>query len=189
MAGTANRRGDCLLRFKKMDLIAGCLAVTSLWFVPLPPIPPMPSVSASAFAASVQTEVRSVESHHPLRALGNLGIASWYGDVLDGHPTASGEIFDKDQLTACHRTLPFGTMVRVVDRRTGKSVVVRINDRGVLSADRVIDLSSGAARELGILRDGVAPVRLEVLGRQRRVSPAAVSDAGTVTVAAAESPL
>jgi len=88
--------------------------------------------------------------------------------VLDGHPTASGEIFDKDEMTACHRTLPFGTLVRVVDVNSGKSVVVKINDRGVLSPDRVIDLSSGAARELGILREGIAKVRLEVLKKSWR---------------------
>jgi rare lipoprotein A len=169
MAGTANRRGVYLLRFKKIDLIAACLAVTSLWFVPLPPRPAQPSISADAFAASVQAEVH--QTHRPFRALGNLGIASWYGEVLDGHKTASGEIFDKDLMTACHRTLPFGTIVRVVDVHTGKSVVVRINDRGVLFPDRVIDLSSGAARELGILSRGTAPVRLEVLGRQRHPLP------------------
>jgi rare lipoprotein A len=93
----------------------------------------------------------------------DLGMASWYGGVRDGHRTASGEIFDKTLLTACHRTLPFGTLVKVIDIASGRSVVVRINGRGVLSPDRIIDLSSAAADELGILRAGVAKVRLEVL--------------------------
>jgi rare lipoprotein A len=92
-----------------------------------------------------------------------FGMASWYGSVLQGHHTASGERFDKGQLTAAHRTLPFGTLVRVVDVNSGKSVVVRINDRGVLFSDRVIDLSSAAADDLGILKAGVAKVRLEIL--------------------------
>jgi rare lipoprotein A len=92
-----------------------------------------------------------------------FGMASWYGSVLQGHHTASGERFDKAELTAAHRTLPFGTMVRVVDVNSGKSVIVRINDRGVLFSDRVIDLSSSAANELGILKAGVAKVRLEIL--------------------------
>ncbi len=100
-----------------------------------------------------------------LSSISNLGIASWYGSVLNGHKTASGEIFDKDKRTACHRTLPFGTMVRVVDVNSGKSVVVKINDRGVLNADRIIDLSSAAAQDLGILRAGVAKVRLEILSK------------------------
>ncbi len=95
------------------------------------------------------------------------GIASWYGEVLDGHTTASGEIFHKEMLTACHPTLPFGTLVRVINLRNRKSVVVRINDRGVLFPERVIDLSSAAAMQIGMLRTGVAPVRLEVLSPAR----------------------
>ena len=91
------------------------------------------------------------------------GIASWYGEVLDGHTTASGEIFHKEALTACHPTLPFGTLVRVINLRNRRSVVVRINDRGQLDPGRVIDLSSAAADRLGMLRAGLAPVRLEVL--------------------------
>ena len=91
------------------------------------------------------------------------GIASWYGEVLDGHTTASGEIFHKEAMTACHPTLPFGTLVRVINLRNRKSVVVRITDRGILFPNRVIDLSSGAALRIGMLRTGVAPVRLEVL--------------------------
>ena len=95
------------------------------------------------------------------------GIASWYGEVLDGHTTASGEIFHKTALTACHPTLPFGTLVRVINLRNRRSVVVRINDRGVLNPDRVIDLSSAAADRIGMLRAGVAPVRIEVVSRPK----------------------
>ena len=91
------------------------------------------------------------------------GLASWYGEVLDGHTTASGEIFHKDAMTACHPTLPFGTLVRVINLRNRRSVVVRITDRGILFPNRVIDLSSGAATKIGMLRRGLAPVRLEVL--------------------------
>ncbi|WP_263382566.1 septal ring lytic transglycosylase RlpA family protein [Granulicella arctica] len=114
-----------------------------------------------------------------LRRPSMSGIASWYGAVLNGHKTASGETFDMNQMTACHRTLPFGTMVRVVDTHSGKSVIVRINDRGVLFADRVIDLSRGAAEKLGIRSLGTAPVRLEVLTRKQaaaEVAEARVSD-------------
>jgi len=91
------------------------------------------------------------------------GIASWYGAVRDGHRTASGERFDMNALTACHPTLPFGTLVKVTDLNTKKSVVVRINDRGTLSTGRVIDLSYAAAKELEITRSGLAPVALEVV--------------------------
>ena len=88
------------------------------------------------------------------------GIASWYGEVLDGHTTASGEVFHKDELTACHRTLPFGTLVRVINLHNHKSVVVRITDRGVLFPNRVIDLSSAAAMQIGML--GMARGRTRV---------------------------
>jgi len=91
------------------------------------------------------------------------GNASWYGSVLQGHKTASGEIFDDSQLTAAHRTLPFGTMVRVTDLRNQRSVIVKITDRGELYADRAIDLSYAAAQQLNMLRDGVHPVRLTVI--------------------------
>lgn len=91
------------------------------------------------------------------------GDASWYGPGFHGKKTASGERFDKNKLTAAHRTLPFGTKVRVTRRDTGRSVVVRINDRGPFVRGRIIDLSKGAAKRIDMLKIGVAPVRLEVL--------------------------
>lgn len=91
------------------------------------------------------------------------GIASWYGSVFDGRRTASGERFDMNAMTACHPTLPFGTLVRVIDQNTKKSVVVRINDRGDLEEGRVIDLSYAAAEKLHILKAGLAPVSVEVI--------------------------
>jgi len=105
-----------------------------------------------------------------IQSLGLKGLATWYGSVLDGHRTASGERFDMFAMTAAHKTLPFGTLVRVTNTNTGKSVDVRINDRGVLPGDHVIDLSYGAAKHLEILKTGVANVTLEVLalGSNRR---------------------
>ena len=90
------------------------------------------------------------------------GMASWYGE---SQMTASGERFDKHKLTAAHRTLPLGTMVRVTNTRNGKTVVVRINDRGPYGHGRIIDLSEAAARQLDMIDAGVAPVQLEVLGK------------------------
>jgi rare lipoprotein A len=97
------------------------------------------------------------------------GVASWYGAVLDGHRTASGERFDMYAMTACHPTLPFGSLVRVVDENTKRSVIVRINDRGILSDGRIIDLSYAAAQELNIVKSGLASVDVEVisLGQSR----------------------
>ena len=91
------------------------------------------------------------------------GKASWYGKEQQGGPTASGERFDMHQLTAAHRTLPMQTRVRVTSRRDGKSVVVRINDRGPYSKGRIIDLSWAAAKALGMLDAGVIPVVIEAL--------------------------
>lgn len=91
------------------------------------------------------------------------GLASWYGEVWQGRTTASGEVFDQTQMTACHRTLPFGTLVRVINLRNHRSVVVKINDRGNLRPQRVIDLSSAAAEKIGLLQAGLAPVRLEIV--------------------------
>lgn len=91
------------------------------------------------------------------------GMASWYGENLHGRTTASGEVFDMHEMTAAHRTLPFGAIVRVRTVETKKSVVVRINDRGPFADGRVIDLSYAAARDLEMVRDGVVEVELEVL--------------------------
>ncbi|KGF71832.1 hypothetical protein DO97_14875 [Neosynechococcus sphagnicola sy1] len=93
------------------------------------------------------------------------GMASWYGPGFHGSPSASGEPFNQYDLTAAHRSLPFGTRVRVFNVDNGRSVVVRINDRGPFSHGRIIDLSTAAAQTIGLVSSGVAPVRLEVLGQ------------------------
>ncbi|MGH6996113.1 MAG: septal ring lytic transglycosylase RlpA family protein [Stellaceae bacterium] len=89
-----------------------------------------------------------------------VGFASWYGPGFHGSQTADGERFDMNALTAAHRTLPFNSYVRVTDLANGRSVVVRINDRGPYAPNRIIDLSAEAARELGI-NDGIARVRIQ----------------------------
>ncbi|HEY0263908.1 MAG TPA: septal ring lytic transglycosylase RlpA family protein [Granulicella sp.] len=138
-----------------------------------PPAPVTPKARKSLFGSLIR--------NHPLPTMS--GIASWYGAVLHGHKTASGETFDMNQMTACHRTLPFGTMVKVTDTHTGKSVIVRINDRGVLFADRVIDLSRAAAERLGIRSKGVASVRLKVLTKQQAASEMSSMDAASSSTA------
>jgi rare lipoprotein A len=91
------------------------------------------------------------------------GLASYYGDRFNGRRTASGERFDQGELTAAHRTLEFGTRVLVTNKDNGRSVEVTINDRGPYTRGRSIDLSKEAAREIGMLGRGVAPVELRVL--------------------------
>jgi rare lipoprotein A len=91
------------------------------------------------------------------------GSASWYGGKFHGRTTANGERYNMHEMTAAHKTLPFGTKVRVINERNGKAVVVRINDRGPFVGKRVIDLSRGAAQAVGMIDQGVARVKLEVL--------------------------
>lgn len=101
----------------------------------------------------------------PQLIAGAKGMASYYGYDGSGNRTATGERFNPEGLTAAHRHLPFGTRVRVTNTRNGRSVVVRINDRGPFIRGRIIDLSVAAARILGMMGSGVAPVRVEILGR------------------------
>lgn len=91
------------------------------------------------------------------------GIASWYGGKFQGRLTANGEIFDTNELTAAHRTIPFNTIVRVTNRDTNRSVEVRINDRGPFVDNRVIDLSRAAASRIGLAASGIAPVEVEIV--------------------------
>lgn len=92
-----------------------------------------------------------------------MGTASFYGKRLHGRHTYSGEKLDNASFTAAHKTLPFGTLVRVTNLKNNKSVVVKINDRGHFKRGRVIDLTYAAAKEIDMLRDGVANVQLDVL--------------------------
>ena len=91
------------------------------------------------------------------------GMASYYADEFNGRQTSNGEVYDMNQFTAAHRTLPFNTKVRVTNTLSGKAVVVRINDRGPFKDDRIIDLSLAAAKAIELIGSGTAPVRLEVL--------------------------
>ena len=93
------------------------------------------------------------------------GMASYYGNELAGRRTASGEKFNPRELTAAHRSLPFGSKVRVTSRKSGKSVIVRINDRGPFTRGRLIDLSEAAAREIGLTAAGHGQVTLALLDR------------------------
>ena len=145
--------------------VGGCSVLATVATVK-PPTKEDDVLHAKTFASVSATP----QKHHRFRTTTSRsllsGIGSWYGELFDGRPTASGEIFDQGALTACHPTLPFGTLVRVINLRNRRSVVVRINDRGI-RPDRVIDLSSAAAERIGILEMGIAPVKLEVLSKER----------------------
>ena len=108
----------------------------------------------AVFASGLIAMVGGTAQAEPIQT----GEASWYGPGFHGRQTASGERFNTNDLTAAHKTLPFGTKVKVINERTGQSVVVRINDRGPYAKDRVIDLSKASAEAIGI--SGVAKVTL-----------------------------
>jgi rare lipoprotein A len=116
------------------------------------------------------------------------GLASWYGKEFDGLPTASGETFRPEKISAAHRTLPLGTVVDVTNERNGRTVRVKVNDRGPFVAGRILDLSKAAAGEIGSVADGVVPVSLRIvtLGDNARIrartdEPAAPTPANTAT--------
>jgi len=114
-----------------------------------------------------------------LSAYEQEGLASWYGGKFQGRQTANGEIFDTNKFTAAHKTLAFGTVVKVTNLENGKSTVVRINDRGPFIPGRIIDLSRVAAVAIGLAGKGVAKVRVEELPSG---SPEAADIAATVTL-------
>ncbi|HYU33466.1 MAG TPA: septal ring lytic transglycosylase RlpA family protein [Thermoanaerobaculia bacterium] len=119
------------------------------------------SALLSGCSANRRPETRPHGGVQPLER----GTASWYGLRFQGHRTASGERFEMNELTAAHPSLPFGTLLEVRNVRTGKSVVVRVNDRGPYSKSRILDLSFGAARQIGLVLSGTAQVEVFLVDR------------------------
>lgn len=112
-------------------------------------------------------------TYYPIRdATGFVqeGLASWYGRPFHGRRTSCGEVYDMHALTAAHKILPMQTWIKVTSRRTGRSVVVRVNDRGPFVRGRIVDLSFEAAKRLGVVGPGTTPVRLEALGYRKQVT-------------------
>lgn len=120
-------------------------------------------------------QVHAMAAPSTVTSFRQAGLASWYGPGFAGRRTANGEIFDPSQLTAAHRELPFNSLVRVTNDRNGRSVVVRINDRGPFKGARIIDLSRASAEAIEMVGSGVAHVKLEVL-----TLPAGVVRVGTL---------
>jgi len=131
------------------------------------PAPSMPRSSSAIHRATLRPYTVHGKRYYPtVVSIGwrQDGIASWYGPNFHGGATSNGEHYNMYAMTAAHKTLPMNTMVRVTNKRNGRSVVVRINDRGPFVRGRIIDLSYMAAKKLGIDKTGTAPVRIEVLG-------------------------
>jgi rare lipoprotein A len=122
---------------------------------------------AQAASPAEHLNPQIIVSHHHWY---QLGIASWYGKFFQGKTTASGEPFDQNQLTCAHRTLPLGSVLKVTNLRNNKSVIVTVNDRGPVPESRVIDLSYAAATALGFSDQGLAPVKVELIGTNPQVA-------------------
>ena len=137
-------------------------------FAPFDELPDAPAPAGNVVdLATIDPPIEEAPEPEPVdtasgRSLGT-GIASYYGRRFHGRPTASGEKFDMNAMTAAHRTLPFGSLVEVTNPRNGKTVTVRINDRGPFHGNRVIDVSRAAATELGLIGPGSGTVELAVL--------------------------
>ena len=131
-------------------------------FAPFNKPPPLYQPGEEEEAVDLTTITPPREEHQLIRTLGT-GRASYYGKRFHGRMTANGELFDMNAMTAAHKTLPFGTLVRVTNARNGRSVVVRINDRGPFIRGRVIDLSRAAARRIGMIQSGHAQVQMELV--------------------------
>ena len=126
-------------------------------------VPLVAAFAGLALLAGCARAVTTAPSAPPVAGGEEVGMASWYGAAHHGRWTASGEVFDMHQLTAAHRTLPFGTRVLVTNRDTSQSTEVRINDRGPFVKGRILDVSYAAARVLGAVGPGTIPVRVRVL--------------------------
>ena len=154
-----NRRGVAALVFAVTSIGARAQGGDEpAFFDALPDLPILERAAGNAFEATP-----------PLSAASMQGIASWYGIGFHGRRTASGERFDMHALTAAHPTLPFGTRVLVENLGNGRSVVVRINDRGPHIAGRIIDLSHAAARAIGLLGWGTKPVLVTPVPGEARI--------------------
>jgi rare lipoprotein A len=150
-------------------LTTACVALAAA-FGPVPlrtvqadAVPAKPTIVMAPIKSPTPRLVEDVQAERKVPTTLLHGFASWYGTVFNGRQTASGETYNMYAMTACHPTLPFGTTVRVTNQRNRRSVIVRITDRGLLYNGRIMDLSYGAAQKLDMLRNGVAPVKIQIL--------------------------
>jgi len=162
--------------------VAGCGHKRQVARVPAPPSPAYapPSTSHKTFPPSLPLpgvrgaaptpaeDLRFVEAHQPIWR--QTGVASWYGPPYDRHRGANGEIFDQNHLSAAHRELPLGSLLRVSNPRTGQSSVMRVTDRGPFVPGRVLDLSLASAKAIGVWAPGTATVQIEVFSAPKPIA-------------------
>lgn len=154
-------------RHVRNALLATAPASALFGFGAMQPAYAPPAAAATRIAPDIvpfADPIAQVQDQRPAEPRPAAVEASYYGKGFAGKPTANGETFNPSMMTAAHRTLPFGSIVKVTDASTGKSVEVRINDRGPFHGNREIDLSEGAARKLGMIGQGTAKVIIERVG-------------------------
>lgn len=159
----ANLRASSIAATIALLFLTGCgeKKHTRARVQPAPEIAPPRSTAAPATSTS-SPSISAIPPNAPA-IFTEIGIASWYGPPYHNRKAANGEIFDMNQLTAAHKTLPLNSVARITNLANNRSVTVRINDRGPFVGDRMVDLSLAAAREIGVWRTGLARVKLEVL--------------------------
>ena len=147
-------------------LAAGCSHKQEVAYTPPPPpatpaeTAPPATPSAPAPVPSLTTDEQFVDAHVPISS--ESGIASWYGPPYHNRVGANGVVYDENGVSAAHRTLPMGSLIRVTNIKTGQSAVMRVTDRGPFVAGRILDLSIGAAKAVGLWRAGTGEVRIDV---------------------------
>ena len=154
--------GATLVQIRGRWIRAAAATATALALCAFSDVAAAPVSLADELSATVDADDAVFATEAELQLIGS-GRASYYADKFDGRRTASGEVFDQDGMTAAHRTLPMGSLVKVTCEKTGRSVTVRVNDRGPFTGSRVIDVSKAAARELGMINAGLTDVTLELL--------------------------
>ncbi len=153
--------------------LAGCSHRTQVAYTPPPPpiapaprpappvaAPPVETPQPAASEPAMTADEAIVASRQPIYS--EEGMASWYGPNYHAHRGANGQVYDQNGISAAHRTLPMGSLIKVTNLQTGQTAIMRITDRGPFVPDRVIDLSIGAAKEVGVWRPGTARVRIDV---------------------------
>lgn len=120
-------------------------------------------VALSARSEARSPELKVLQSNAAASATAQFGVASWYGSEFQGLPTASGHPFDVEALTCAHRKLPLGTRIKVTNLLNARSLVLKVTDRGPWVANRLLDVSMAAARRLGFMGAGLAPVRVQIV--------------------------
>lgn len=157
-------------------LALGCSHKQPVAYTPPPPAPteaapapepPAPAPSAPAPVPSLTADEQFVDTHTPIYT--ESGVASWYGPPYHNRIGANGAVFDENGISAAHRTLPMGSLIRVTNEKTGQSAVMRVTDRGPFVAGRILDLSIGAAKAVGVWRAGTGEIRINIFSTPRPI--------------------